>query len=149
MKKEFVPYFELASSIDQPYVVRKSIIALAVGYAVACNLELPSAELANPQEHYASKFESAARGWVGYFNEVTVMDCPAACEAARNFWMIRYNAVHNCPSLDMIDGDFFKSMMGATSYFSPETIALLDKHNDVIAPIYRAACLVLKNWSGK
>lgn len=147
MKTEFTNYFQLASNINEAYQVRKRIIALAVGYACACNIPVPSGKVDNISDYFITNASSAVRRWVGYFNEAMPLDIVAACDIANKFWIMRYNTVHNCPNLDIVEGNFFASLFGAPNHFDEETIKVLNEHNGQIAPIYRAACLVLDKWS--
>lgn len=147
MKQEFTNYFQIASSINEPYQVRKKIISLAVGYACACSIDIPSGKVLNMDEHFIVNASSSIRRWVGYFNEVMPMDVTEACEVARKFWIMRYSAVYNCPNLDIVEGNFFASLFGAPNHFDEGTIAILNEFNKEIASTYRAACLVLDKWS--
>lgn len=147
MKSEFTNYFQIASNINEAYQVRKKIIALAVGYACACNIPVPSGKVINVDEHFAVNANGAIRRWVGYFNEVLPIDVVGACDAAQRFWIMRYNTVHNCPNLDVVEGDFFASLFGAPNHFDADSIAILNEHNKQIAPIYRAACLIIDKWA--
>lgn len=148
MDPKLLNYLKLSSNINEPYVVRKKIVSLAVGYAIACHIPMPTTKVVNHCDFFDLNKEMYVRTWAGTFNEATPLDISEVVENARNFWVMRYNAVYNCPSLDIVEGDFFQSLFGAPNHFNEETVTLLNKHNLKIAPIYRAACLVLSEQLG-
>lgn len=140
MKQQYLAFINSVANLEQAVQVRSKIAAIAVGYACACNVDMPSAKVHSPELHYKGLAELSVKRWVGEFNEAVVLDCNLALEAARSFWMMRYNAVHNCPVLSDVPGDFFQSMFGSTQHFSPAMIALLNENNVSIARVYRTAC---------
>lgn len=134
----------LSVNINEAYSVKKKIIAIAAGYAAACNIPMLSSAVTNPHEHFTSTHVLTINRWISAINEVAPMDVAGAVENARKFWMMRYSAVYECPMLEIVENDFFQSLFGAPRHFDAETIQVLNQHNKQIAPLYRAICLYIK-----
>src|SRR5690606_17761705 len=110
--------------------------AVAIGYACACNAPLPTSEVEDADEHYRMNVESFARRIISVLNEVSVVDTAMALDFARKFWLLRYEAVHKCPRMNSIPGNFFCSVFGVPKFFSPETVAFVDANSASIAMVY-------------
>lgn len=137
------PFVTVMQNIRASVQERYRIAAIAIGYACACNSNLPSAEVENAEEHYRMNVEQFSKRVISSLNEVTVIDTSLALEFARKFWLLRYEAVHKCPRMDALPGDFFASVFGVPKYFSPDLIAFANTNATNIAIVYTHVCNVI------
>lgn len=145
MDLKYQPFVKILQSLQSPIKDRHRIAAIAIGYACACNSALPSAEVENAQQHYINNVEPFAKRVISAFNEATVLDTASALEFARNFWLMRYDAIHKCPRMETIPGDFFCSVFGVAKYFSEEAVAFANKNSKEISFVYTHVCGVIKD----
>lgn len=143
MNAKLFPFVKVMQSIAGPVQERHRIAAIAIGYACACNSILPTSEVDDAEEHYRMTVEQFAKRVISVLNEVSVIDAPMALDFARKFWLLRYEAVHKCPRMDMLPGDFFGSVFGVAKFFSPETMQFCNTHNSNIATVYTHICNVI------
>lgn len=145
MKLDLIPFINAMQSLRCDISTRQRIAAVAIGYAAACNSPLPSGEVASAGEHYDANIRPLVRQVVSRFNEGILFDLALAQDFARNFWMMRYDAVHSCPRMDQIPGNFFCSVFGVAKYFSEEQQQFCNQHNQDIAFVYRTCCAIIKD----
>ena len=143
MNAKLFPFVKVMQSLPGAVQERHRIAAVAVGYACACNSVLPSSEVEDAESHYKVQVEQFAKRVISTMNEVSVIDTAMALDFARKFWLLRYEAVHKCPRMDMIPGNFFSSVFGVAKFFSPETIEFCNTHNQAIATVYTHICNVI------
>ncbi len=149
MNTNLFPFIKIMQSLQTPVKDRHRIAAIAIGYACACNSILPSAEVSNAEVHYTNTVDPLARRVISALNEASVIDAPAALEFARKFWMMRYEAVHKCPQMDTIPGDFFCSVFGVAKFFPSETVAFANANSKEIGYVYNYVCTVVKDMLNK
>lgn len=149
MNTTLFPFIKIMQQLQTPVKDRHRIAAIAIGYACACNSILPSSEVDNADLHYTNTVEPLARRVISTLNEVSIIDTSAALDFARKFWLMRYEAVHKCPQMDTLPGDFFCSVFGVPKFFSPETIAFANTNNKEIGFVYTYACNVVKDMFHK
>lgn len=140
MNAKLFPFVNVMQNLRGPVQERYRVAAIAIGYACACNSILPSSEVANAEDHYRTSVEAFAKRVISGLNEVSVFDTAMALDFARKFWLLRYEAVHKCPRMDMIPGDFFGSVFGVPKFFSPETIEFVNTQSVNIATVYAYVC---------
>lgn len=140
MNIKLLPFVNALQALKLPVQDRQKVAAIAIGYAAACHAALPSSEVAEAQDYFRTTHAPAIRQVVSYFNEGVVIDTRAAEEFARNFWTMRYEAVHRCPRMDQIPGDFFGSVFGAAKFFSEDTRKFCDANARDIQDVYLVAC---------
>lgn len=145
MKSTLYPFANIMQNLRGHVQERHRAAAIAIGYACACNTILPSSEVENAEQHYKDTAEKFAKQIISELNEVTVFDAVMAMEFARKFWLLRYEAVHKCPRLNAVPGDFFASVFGVQQFFSSETVEFVNKQSDNIATVYAHVCHVIKD----
>lgn len=143
MKTQFFPFVNVMQNLRGPVQERHRAAAIAIGYACACNSQLPSAEVDNAEEHYRVNVETFAKRVISTLNEVSNIDTTQALEFARKFWLLRYEAVHKCPRMDTVPNDFFASVFGVPKYFSPDTVQFANAQSSNIAAVYAHVCNVI------
>lgn len=143
MNAKLFPFVSVMQSLTNPVQERHRIAAIAIGYACACNSILPSSEVDNAETHYRISIEPFAKRVISVLNEVSVIDTAMALDFARKFWLLRYEAVHKCPRMDAIPGNFFCSVFGVAKFFPPETVAFADANSSSIATVYTHICNVI------
>lgn len=143
MNAKLFPFVSVMQNLRGPVQDRYRAAAVAIGYACACNSILPSSEVENAEEHYRVNVEQFAKRVISTMNEVSVIDTAMALDFARKFWLLRYEAVHKCPRMDMIPGNFFSSVFGVAKFFSPETIQFVNEQSLNIASVYTHICNVI------
>lgn len=143
MNMKLYPFVGVMQNLRGSIQDRHRIAAIAIGYACACNSPLPSSEVASAEEHYRMSVEQFSKRVISTMNEVSVLDTALALDFARNFWLMRYEAVHKCPRMDMIPGDFFSSVFGVAKFFSPETVTFCNAQSTNIATVYTHICNVI------
>lgn len=150
MKTQFYPFVGVMQNLTGAVQDRHRSAAIAIGYACACNSQLPSAEVDNAEEHYLVNVESFTKRVVSALNEVSSIDTSMAIEFARKFWLLRYEAVHKCPRMGTVPNDFFASVFGVPKYFSPETVQFANTHAVNIGTVYMHVCnMIADHFLGK
>lgn len=140
MNLKLTPFIYTLQSLQMPIQSRQRAAAIAIGYAAACHIPLPTSEVADAEDYFRANAMAAVRSTVSFFNEGVVIDTNLAQEFARNFWLLRYEAVHRCPRMDQLPGDFFGSVFGVARFFAPETQVFCNEHAKAISAIYCTAC---------
>jgi hypothetical protein len=140
MNAKLFPFVKVMQNLPGSVQDRYRIAAVAIGYACACNSILPTSEVDNAEEHYRMSVEPFAKRVISTLNEVSVIDTAMALDFARKYWLLRYEAVHKCPRMDMIPGDFFASVFGVSKFFSPETVQFCNAQSQHIASVYVFIC---------
>lgn len=143
MNLQLTPFVKAMQSMSLPVQSRQRVAAIAVGYACACTAALPSMEVTDPEDFFRTTHLPYVRRMVSFFNEGTVIDTALAQEFARNFWQMRYEAVHRCPRMDAIAGEFFASVFGAGKFFAPETRQFCNDNAKDINAVYQVACTLM------
>ena len=148
MNAKLFPFVKIMQSLTNPVQERHRIAAVAIGYACACNSILPSSEVDNAENHYRINVEPFAKRVISVLNEVSVLDTAMALDFARKFWLLRYEAVHKCPRMDAIPGNFFCSVFGVGKFFSPETVEFCNAQANGIAMVYTHVCnMIAENFA--
>lgn len=135
MKQSHMPYIKAVARLCQDSVTKTQIVAAAVATATAISLPMPSTPVESPEAYYASTCAMLSHGEVGEYNEEAVLDVPMALEMTRNFWLLRYNALHQTVLVPPTHGSFFMGFTGASRFFSPSEIHLLNDFADEIFSI--------------
>lgn len=143
MNLNLLPFMNTMQLLRTDVVTRQKIAAVAIGYASACNCALPSGEVQSASDYYNSNVANTVRRVVSYFNEGVLFDVSMAQEFARNFWLMRYEAVHRCPRMDQIQGNFFCSVFGVAKFFSDENRQFCDQNATDINFVYQSACAIV------
>ncbi len=143
MNAKLYPFMKVMESLSGPVQDRHRIAAIAIGYACACNSILPSSEVDDADSHYRMSVEQFAKRVISTLNEVSRIDTALALDFARSFWLLRYEAVHKCPRMDQVPGDFFCSVFGVSKFFSPDTVAFANANNAAIGTVYTHICNVI------
>lgn len=144
MNLKLMPFMNAMQQLRSDVVTRQKVAAIAIGYASACNCPLPSGEVANASDHYNSAVAATVRRIVSTFNEGVLFDVTLAQDFARSFWLMRYEAVHRCPRMDQIQGNFFCSVFGVAKFFSPENHKFCDENASNINVVYQATCAIIQ-----
>lgn len=145
MNVKLLPFANIVQRLPGAVQERHRIAAVAIGYACACNSILPTSEVDDAETHYRVTVEPFARRVVSTMNEVSVIDTQMALEFARKFWLMRYEAVHKCPRMDAMPGDFFCSVFGVPKFFDPDTQQFCNTHASAIASVYTHICNVIQD----
>lgn len=140
MNPKYIPFINAVRELPQAVKDRSKIAAFAIGYAAGCNIALPSSELSEPSSHYDVNIAQSIGRLVSGFNECIVIDTVAAMAFARSFWLLRYEAVHRCPRMDQMPGNFFCSVFGVANFFSQADIDFLNEHAKDINTVYHKVC---------
>lgn len=140
MNLKMLPFVNVLQTLQLPIQSRQRAAAIAIGYAAACHIPLPSSEVADAEDYFRSNSQATVRSVVSLFNEGVVIETNLAQEFARNFWLMRYEAVHRCPRMDQIPGSFFCSVFGVARFFSPKAQAFCDENAKSINAIYQVVC---------
>lgn len=143
-QQKYHPFVTAFQNLPLAVQARAKCAAYAIGYAAACNMALPSTEVDSHGDYYTANLESGVKTIVSNFNEQILIDCTVALEMARKFWMLRYEAVHRCPRMDQIEGDFFASVFGVERLFAPNDIKFLNENAKNINILYQRACEVVQ-----
>lgn len=143
MNAKLFPFVNVMQNLRGSVQERQRMAAIAIGYACACNSILPSSEVDDAEEHYRVSVAPFAKRVVSTMNEVSLIDTAMAQDFARKFWLLRYEAVHKCPRMESIQGDFFGSVFGVAKYFSPDVIAFADTNASGINSVYVHICNVI------
>jgi hypothetical protein len=143
MNAKLFPFVNVMQSLPGAVQERHRIAAIAIGYACACNSVLPSSEVDDADAHYRMTLEQFAKRVISTLNEVSVFDTAMALDFARKFWLLRYEAVHKCPRMDQIPGNFFSSVFGVPKFFAPEMVEFANTHNQAISRVYLHICNVI------
>lgn len=143
MNAKLFPFVKVMQTLPGAVQERHRIAAVAIGYACACNSILPTSEVDDAEAHYRISVEPFAKRVISVLNEVSVIDTPMALDFARKFWLLRYEAIHKCPRMDALPGDFFSSVFGVAKFFSPDTIAFVNAQASHIATVYTHTCNVI------
>lgn len=143
MNAKLFPFVKIMQSLTGPVQERHRIAAIAIGYACACNSILPSSEVDDAESHYRMTVEPFAKRVISSLNEATPLDTALALDFARSFWLLRYEAVHKCPRMDQVPGDFFCSVFGVPKFFSPDMIKFTNERNADIGRVYTHICNVI------
>jgi hypothetical protein len=144
MNPKFTPFINAVRELTQPVKDRSKIAAFAIGYAAGCNIDLPSSELTDPSAHYDVNIAQGIGCLVSEFNECIVVDTVSAMVFARSFWLLRYEAVHRCPRMDQIPGNFFYSVFGVANFFSDADVDFLNTHSKDINTVYHKVCRIIE-----
>lgn len=144
--QKFQPFVLSIQNMQLAVQLRSKIAAYAIGYAIACNMALPSTEVENAQDYFRVNLEPLSKRVVSVFNEQILLDCNTACDMARNFWLLRYEAVHKCPRMDQIPGDFFSSVFGVSRFFAPRDVEFLNEHASNVNMVYQKACNIVQEY---
>lgn len=140
MKKLYVPYVNAVNKMSAPVFDRRRIIALAIGQAVACNMQLPSGVVSSAGEYYDASVRPQVLSLISAFNEESVLDARACADFTRRFFLMRYDAFAKCPRRDRPQLDFFYAFFGVTNFFSIEDLTFINDNKDAIFDIYTAVC---------
>ncbi len=143
MNQNYIPYIETVQALSQPMAVRTRVVAAAIAYAAGCHMALPSAPAASAADYYTQNVERNVKVIISRFNEQMLLDCPLAIDYARKFWLYRYEAVHQCPRMNQVPGDFFYSVFGVAEHFSAADVAFLNENAADIHRVYTAVCRLL------
>lgn len=138
MKQSHMPYIQAVARLSQDSVTRTLIAAAAVALATAHTQSVPSAPVANAEQHYAANCAMLTRGEVGEYNEEAVIDVASAIELTRKFWLLRYNSVHCAALTPPVKGAFFMGLTGASRFFSANEIEFLNENAEEIFMITSA-----------
>lgn len=114
-------------------LLRPQILAAAVALAVVNQAALPTAAVNNPSLHFAEQVLTPAGVEISNLNESLIFDCRSACDYARMFWMVRYNAAH--PVARAAYGDtfsFFDNLSGVAFAVPPAAKEFLDVNKSQI-----------------
>lgn len=145
MNAKLFPFVKIMQTLTGPVQERHRVAAIAIGYACACNSVLPTSEVENAEDHYRAIVEPFAKRVISGLNEASIFDTAMALDFARSFWLLRYEAVHKCPRMDQLPGNFFCSVFGVPKFFSPETIEFVDRNNRTIAAVYMQICNLIED----
>lgn len=145
MNLNYQPFVKIIQQLKVQIKDRHRIAAIAIGYACACNSPLPSSEVENAEQHFAVNVAPFTKTVLSGFNEAMVFDTAAALDFARKFWLLRYEAVHKCPRMESMPGDFFCSVFGVPKFFSPQEIAFANEHSRDISSVYTYICNLIKD----
>jgi hypothetical protein len=129
MKAEFVPFLSATNTQIRELEVRSRIIATAVALAVSRVVSLPSAAVEAPGTHYNFTVLSEVQRYIGEFNEEVVFDVRLALAAAREFWMLRYQAAH-VETFAMIvpAAGFYDNLIGVPTYVDKDSCCFNNQH---------------------
>lgn len=74
---------------------RGSFTSVAAARAIAYQLPIPAAPVANPALHYTTELLSTANDELGRVNESVVIDFGQAAAAVKGLWLTRYAVAHD------------------------------------------------------
>lgn len=143
MKKPFLPYASYAANLNTPVSDRGRILAISVALAVACRIPVPGQELDSPAEYYTNQVAPVALRIVSEFNEATILDIRYAEQIGRQFWLQRYDVLHNCPRL-IGQASFFQELFGVSTYFSDKEVEFFEYYRGQIGLLYAIVCPVVE-----
>lgn len=135
--QKMMPYIKSATLVQADSQTKTRILAAAVAILAAGAAPVPSMQVDSTNSYYAENCAMKVQETVGFFNEAAVLNCNAAVELARKFWMMRYATVHAFEISTAVVGDFFIGFTGASRQFSPEEVAFLNEHAAVITTVVR------------
>lgn len=145
MDVKYTQFVTVLQRLDAAIKDRHRIAANAIGYACACNSPLPSAEVECAETYFKINVAPFAQRVISGFNEATVIDTAASLDFARKYWLLRYEAVHKCPRMDCLPGDFFCSVFGVPKFFSPDDVEFCNKFSQQISYVYSQICGMIKD----
>ena len=135
---KYMPYVRATSSIQLDIKTKEKVVAYAVACAVAACLPIPTSPVDSALSYFNATHDMTARAQLGDFNEQFVMNTGMATEMVRQFWMYRYNVVHQ--NLNTIaDGDFLCAMTGAKIIFSDNQIEFMNENSVAMCKVMCAA----------
>lgn len=148
MKKPLLPYAQHAANLNIPVSDRSRLLATAVALAIACRIPVPSEELDSPAEHYSFHIAPTALRIVSAFNEATILDLRYAEEIGRNFWLQRYEVLHNCPTITG-QTEFFSEVYGVHKFFAENEVSFFNSYRAQIGLLYSVVCPVVEEMLGQ
>lgn len=140
MKKIHAPYVNAVVKMNVPVLDRGRIIAVALGQAISCSMQLPSGPVSSASDYYNGTVRSQVLSLISSFNESAVLDARACADFSRRFYLMRYDAFAKCPRRDRPQVDFFYAFFGVADFFSPDDMAFINENKDAIFDIYTAVC---------
>ncbi|WP_144106609.1 hypothetical protein [Paraburkholderia sp. BCC1886] len=140
MRTQFLGFYSACDRAIQALDCRGRIIGTAVALAAARLASLPSSEVDAPGNHYNLTVLSQVNELLGQFNEQVVFDVRCALTAAREFWMLRYEAAHPCrrPLTDL-DKGFYDNIAGVPKWVSEDNHCFNNEHKLEILPLAQLA----------
>lgn len=121
------------------------VISTCLGIAVSRILPIPTAEIDNPEMHWASDMRYMSDRLIGMFNEQLIVDFDLASSTARSWWMIRHRAAHPLFSFNSAPGeDFANAYLCVTDYAAPEVLTMLNRHPQIYAGLVSRIGFLLK-----
>lgn len=114
------------------------IVAVAVATAVSRTLPLPSSPVENASQYYNDNYLLKVRERLASYNEAAVLKFAEAAELTKKLWLQReWNASGRCLGVHH-NLDFFDTISGVGTFFSPAEIEEIKKYS---ADILQLACL--------
>lgn len=139
LSKTSAPFITAVSQIELDSVAKAKVIAAGVATAIAQVFPVSHLPVDNVSAYYNEKIAQEVRNLVGVFNEIQPFNVQAALEYARQFWTVRYDVVHSKRRPNLVIGEFFASITGATYTFSREELEFFDIHGLYIVAVDVAA----------
>lgn len=131
-KIAFVQVKQLACELVPEPNTCKQVLSIALGIAAARLAPLPGAQ-AERDEQLWEGVRTGVEEMIFTFNEEVVISTPVALEAARAFWLARYNSAYpksNVPISTLnCTGSFWGVITRVQDYVSPEMHRVTTEHS--------------------
>jgi hypothetical protein len=129
MKPQFIPFFNRADTVISSFDDRSRIIGTAVALAASRLVSVPSAPVDVPSTHYNFTVLPQVMELIAGFNEQVVFDVKHALAQAREFWFLRYHAVHPCGQVVIdLDIGFYDNVLGVAEWVDDDSHKFNNEH---------------------
>lgn len=144
MKLSYIEFNKQVDCIVTNAPDRSRIVTAAIALAAALAASLPSSEVSDPVNHFQMNIQLGVRQKIYAANEGAVFDAKGAEELARQFWLVRYQALFP-KDLNFLYSQygFFDTVMGVSSYVSPEQVEFLHQYKrEIFSLVPQARVLI-------
>jgi hypothetical protein len=140
--QKYFPYVRAVSDLQSRSAYSAGttafIVSVAVAAAVARSLPLPSSPVENAAQYFNDNHLLMVRERLASYNEAAVLKFAEAVDLAKKLWLQReWNASGRCLGVHH-NLDFFDTISGVGTFFSPQEVAEIKKYS---VDILQLACL--------
>ena len=144
-------YLELQSflraKVTDPSLIKK-ITSVALGYALARAIHLPSSAVDFSAEYYLQSVRPALALEATAFNEQILVDIDLVEQVTRTYWLKRYaNAFPSelIPLSSVKDAHFMSKLSGTTALINPELHTFCEDNAELLIVLINRITMVLKS----
>ncbi|SAK83869.1 hypothetical protein AWB81_04246 [Caballeronia arationis] len=140
MKPQFISFYNRADTAISSLGDRGRIIGTAVALAASRLVSIPSAPVDAPSTHYNFTVLPQVMELIAGFNEQVVFDVKHALAQVREFWFLRYHAVHPCGQVIIdLDLGFYDNLLGVAEWVDGDSHQFNNEHKVEILALAQLA----------